>query len=82
MMKRILFFLLCALCVLPQLANAQMDVATYNKERHQLINYHTNSDGNLKSVAIIDKDMTTIMLNAASSSSLLRDTNFKGVNGS
>ena len=63
MMKRILFFLLCALCVLPQLANAQMDVATYNKERHQLINYHTNSDGNLESVAIIDKDMTTIMLN-------------------
>lgn len=44
-MKRILFLLLC---VLPQFAIAQTDVATYNKDRHQLINYHTNSDGEIE----------------------------------
>ena len=60
-MKRILFLLLC---VLPQLAIAQTDVATYNKDRHQLINYHTNSDGNLETISIVDDDMTTIMLTA------------------
>ncbi|UKK53169.1 transforming acidic coiled-coil-containing protein [Prevotella sp. E2-28] len=47
----------------PMLVHAQMDVATYNKERHQLINYHTNSQGNLESISIVDDDMTTIMLN-------------------
>jgi len=47
----------------PMLVHAQMDVATYNKERHQFINYHTNSQGNLESISIVDDDMTTIMLN-------------------
>jgi len=47
----------------PMLVHAQMDVATYNKERHQLINYHTNSQGKLESISIVDDDMTTIMLN-------------------
>ena len=57
------FFAIVALLLAPVLVYAQMDVATYNKERHQLINYHTNSEGNLESVSIVDDDMTTIKLN-------------------
>ena len=57
------FFAIVTLLLAPVLVYAQMDVATYNKERHQLINYHTNSEGNLESVSIVDDDMTTIMLN-------------------
>ena len=57
------YFTIVAFLLAPVLIHAQMDVATYNKDRHQLINYHTNSEGNLESVSIVDDDMTTIMLN-------------------
>lgn len=60
---KVKFFAIVALLLAPVFVHAQMDVATYNKEKHQLINYHTNSEGNLESVSIVDDDMTTIMLN-------------------
>ena len=51
------YFTIVAFLLAPVLIHAQMDVATYNKDRHQLINYHTNSEGNLESVSIItEKD--------------------------
>lgn len=62
-MKKNLPVIIAAL-LMPILAHAQQDVATYNADRHQLVNYHVNSDGNLEAVSIIDDDMTTIKLNA------------------
>ncbi len=61
-MGKPVFFILASLFI-PMLTHAQLDVATYNKERHQLVNYHADSDGNLVSMTITDDDMTTIMLN-------------------
>lgn len=62
MMKGKCFFALIAL-LSSMSAHAQMDVATYNKDRHQLVNYHADRNGNLESISIVDNDMTTIMLN-------------------
>ncbi|MBR5655132.1 MAG: hypothetical protein IKW98_00390 [Prevotella sp.] len=61
-MKQILFVFISAL-LMPMLAHAQIDVATYHADRQQLICYHANEDGNLEGIAVVDNDITIILMN-------------------
>ena len=57
------FFIFISALLIPMLAHAQIDVATYHADRQQLICYHANEDGNLEGVAVVDNDITIILMN-------------------
>ena len=57
------FFIFISALLIPMLAHAQVDVATYHADRQQLICYHANEDGNLEGVAVVDNDITIILMN-------------------
>ena len=57
------FFIFISALLMPMLAHAQTDVATYHAARQQLVCYHANEDGNLEGVAVVDNDITIILMN-------------------
>ena len=45
-------------------SHAQVDIATFDSEKHQLICYHADNKGNLEGIITVDDDINIIIMNS------------------